>query len=81
MIIETAIIVAIITGLFSVMGQYMIARVNKEKEDKERAVRDERTSMRLDQIEKKLDEHNSYAQRFSETAERLARVEQKLEDM
>lgn len=78
---ETSIIVAIITGIFAVLGQYLIAKQNKKISDTERAVKDALMQQRLDIIEQKLDEHNGYAQKFAETAERLARVEQKLEDM
>lgn len=78
---ESSIIVAIITGLCAVLGQYLIAKQNKKIADTERAVKDALMSQRLDIIEQKLDEHNGYAQKFAETAERLARVEQKLEDM
>lgn len=77
---ESSIIVAIITGIFAVVGQWLIARQNKAKTDTERAVKDALMEQRLDRIEAKLDEHNGYAQKFAETAERLARVEQKLED-
>lgn len=76
-----SIIVAIITGLCAVIGQYLIARQNKKQADTEQAVKDALMQQRLDQIDRKLDEHNGYAQKFAETAERLARVEQKLEDM
>lgn len=76
-----SVIVAVITGLCAVFGQWLIARQNKKVADTERAVKDALMSARLDSIEQKLDEHNGYAQRFAETAERLARVEQKLEDM
>lgn len=77
---ETAVLVAIITGICSVFGQYMIARENKRKTDAEQAAKDALVTARLDIIEKKLDEHNGYASKFAETAERLARVEQRLED-
>ena len=76
-----SVIVAVITGLCAVFGQWLIARQNKKQSDTEQAVKDALMAQRLDSIEKKLDEHNGYAQKFAETAERLARVEQKLEDM
>ena len=77
---ETAVIVAIITGLCSVIGQWLIARQNKAKSDTERAVHDAIMQERLDGIMKRLDEHNNYAAKFAATAERLARIEQRLED-
>ena len=78
---ETSIIVAIITGLCAVIGQYIIARQNKRQSDTERAVKDALLEQRLDRLEAKVDEHNGYAAKFAETCERLARIEQKLEDM
>ena len=75
-----SIIVAVITGAFAVIGQWLIARENKRKSDTEQAVKDTKMELRLDNIEKKLDEHNGYAAKFAETAERLARIEQRLED-
>lgn len=68
------VVVAIITGLFSIIGQYFIAKENKRKTDAERQVRDAQTEMRLDRIEKKIDEHNGYAQKFSEFAVALAEL-------
>lgn len=76
-----SIIVAIITGVCAVVGQYLIARENKRKSDTERAVKDALMASKLEEIEKKLDEHNGYAAKFAATAERLARIEQKLEDL
>lgn len=78
---ESSIIVAIITGLCAVIGQYLIARDNKRKSDTEQAVKDAIFQQKIDTLTAKVEEHNGYARMFSETAERLARVEQKLEDM
>ena len=77
---ETAVLVAIITGFCSVIGQWLIARQNKAKSDMERAVKDAILQERLDGIMKRLDEHNEYGAKFAATAERLARIEQVLED-
>ena len=73
-----SIIVAIITGLCAVIGQYLIARENKRKADTEQAVKDALMSQRLDSIERKLDEHNGYAQRFEEVAVSLAELRTEL---
>lgn len=73
-----SIIVAIITGLFAVIGQYLIARENKRKADTEQAVKDAIFQQRLENIERKLDEHNGYAQRFEEVAVSLAELRTEL---
>lgn len=73
-----SIIVAIITGLCAVLGQYLIARENKRKADTEQAVKDAIFQQRLENIERKLDEHNGYAQRFEEVAVSLAELRTEL---
>lgn len=73
-----SIIVAIITGLCAVIGQYIIARENKRKADTEQAVKDAIFQQRLENIERKLDEHNGYAQRFEEVAVSLAELRTEL---
>lgn len=75
---ETAVIVALVTGICSVVGQYLIARANKEKQDTEQAVKDALMAQRLDSIDKKLDEHNGYAKRFEEVAVSLAELRTEL---
>jgi hypothetical protein len=56
-----------------VLGQYLIARDNKRKSDTERAVREAKIDMRLDNLESKfdeaiarIDEHNGLADRFKD---------------
>lgn len=73
-----SIIVALITGACAVIGQYLIARENKRKADTEQAVKDAKMELRLDNIEKKLDEHNGYAAKFEEVAVSLAELRTEL---
>lgn len=75
---EQSIIVALITGICAVIGQWLIARENKRKADTEQAVKDALMQQRLDSIDKKLDEHNGYAQRFEEVAVSLAELRTEL---
>lgn len=75
---EQSIIVALITGVCAVIGQWLIARENKRKADTEQAVKDALIQQRLDSIDKKLDEHNGYAQRFEEVAVSLAELRTEL---
>ena len=75
---ETAIIVAVITGICSVAGQYMIYLKNKRESDARQQVRDAKTDMRLDAIETKLDEHNGYAKKFEEVAVAIAELRTEL---
>lgn len=59
------VLVALITGLCAVAGQWLISRSQNEKRKVDEAIRDARLEDRLKSVEKKLDEHNGYAQRFS----------------
>lgn len=60
------VLVALITGLCAVAGQWLISRQQNEKRKVDEAVRDARLEDRLRSVEKKLDEHNGYAARFAE---------------
>ena len=60
------VIVAIITGICSVIGQWLISHNANEKRKVDEAVRDAILEDRLKSVEKKLDEHNGYASRFGE---------------
>lgn len=60
------VLIALITGLCAVVGQWLISRSENEKRKVEDAVRDARLEDRLKSVEKKLDVHNGYAEKFSE---------------
>lgn len=77
------IVIAIITGLLAVLGSYMgnvaISR-RKAREDAIRdAERETRQAMRLDIIEKKLDEHNGYAEKFGEIGKDITAIKKDIE--
>lgn len=59
-----SIIVAIITGVFAVIGQLLISRNQASKRKVDDAVRAAKLDERLARIEKRLDSHNSYAEKF-----------------
>lgn len=61
-----AVIVAIITGVCAVIGQWLISRAQTAKRKIDEAVRDQRQEDRLSRIEEQLRIHNSYAERFAE---------------
>ena len=60
------VLIAIITGACAVIGQWLISHSQNEKRKTEEAVRDARLEDRLMSVEKKLDVHNGYAEKFSE---------------
>ena len=59
------IIVAIITGVCAVIGQWLISRNQSKNQKIEDAKRDQKQEDRLSAIEKKIDEHNGYAKMFA----------------
>ena len=61
-----AIIVALITVTGSIVCQIIINRRTVQKELIERARQKQEVADTLSMIEKRLDEHNNYASRFSE---------------
>lgn len=61
-----AVIVAVIAAIGSVIGQAIISANGRKKDVAERAKLDERTAMRLEAIERKLDVHNGYAEKLGD---------------
>ncbi len=75
-----AIVIALITAAAAVISNALITTSARKKDAVERARLDERTAMRLDRIERKLDEHNGYADRINAIQRDLAVIATKLED-
>lgn len=75
------VIVAIITGVCSVIGQWLISRNANEKRKVDDAVRDARLDDRLSGVEKRLDEHNNYAARFSEIQTDIAVIKNDIKNL
>ena len=63
---DNSIIVALITGGAAVVGQYLIAKKNREDDSYERGQRDKALDMQLKNLAAKVDEHNGYAKMFSQ---------------
>ena len=61
-----AVLVAIITGICAVVGQWIISHNANQKRKVDEAVRDAKLDDRLAGVEKRLDEHNNYAAKFTE---------------
>lgn len=69
-----AVLVAIITGACAVIGQWLISRKQAQNQAIAAAVRDNKIEMRLEAVERKLDEHNSYASRFESIAVDIGKI-------
>lgn len=72
------IMVAIITGACAVIGQWLISRKQSQDRAVAEAERETRLEMRLQSVERKLDEHNSYASRFESIAVDIAKIKTEL---
>lgn len=79
------IVAPIITGIFAIIGQYIISNKKAKEQEIKDAVRDQRIDDRLARIEenqtrqeKKLDEHNGYAKRFEEIEKAIIKIETKI---
>jgi len=64
------VLTAIIAGVCSVIGQWLISREREIRLDE-----------RLKNVEKKLDEHNGYAQKFETIQVDIAKISTKLENL
>lgn len=64
------IIVAIITGVCSVLGQWLISRERVARLDE-----------RLKSVEKKLDEHNGYAKKFETIQINIAEIKTEIKNL
>ena len=75
------VLVALITGLCAVVGQWLISRSQNEKRKEDEIERDTRLEMRLQSVERKLDEHNGYAKRFAEIQTDIAVIKNDIKNL
>lgn len=73
-----AVLVALIGGAFTLLGSYIILRRETHKDNVKRAKREALIDSKLEAIEKKLDEHNHYAEKFTRTDERIGEIEKSI---
>lgn len=81
--VSEAVIVAVITGVLAILGSLVSNIAISTKKSREDAIRDAerevRQSIRLDSIEKKLDIHNGYAEKFGDIQKDIAMVKKDIE--
>ena len=79
------IVVAIITGIcaaiVALIGQAGLLRKSRAEDAAERARLDERTANRLAVIERKLDEHNHYAEKLGEVQRDIAVIRTEIQQL
>ena len=66
------VLIALITGLCAVVGQWLISHNQNEKRKVDDAVRDAKLEDRLQRVENQLSIHNHYAERFAEIGTDIA---------
>lgn len=76
-----AVIVAIITGVCAVVGQLLISLAQTAKRKVDDAVRDARLDDRLTGVEKRLDTHNSYAEKFADIQTDIAVIKNEIKTL
>lgn len=74
-----AVLCAIIAAIASMFGSWLASRKNARDRAVADAERDTKLEMRLQSVEKKLDEHNGYAKRFEDIGRDIAVIKTKLE--
>lgn len=78
-----SILVAAITGILAVAGSYVSNATITRKKEREDAIkeaeRETKQSMRLDSIERKLDIHNGYAEKFGDIQKDIAVIKRDIE--
>lgn len=74
-----AILVAIITAGASVICQLIISTKTRRETETKQAVRDKEFEDRLENIEKRLDQHNHYAEKLGEISIALTAIKKDIE--
>jgi hypothetical protein len=76
-----AIIIAIIAALGSVFGQWLISRKQSQDRAIAEAERETRLDMRLQGVEKRLDEHNNYASKIGSIQTDIAVIKNEIKNL
>lgn len=74
-----AIIIALITGVAGVIGQWMISRNARLKESTEAAKSQQKLDDRLEVIDQKIEIHNNYAEKFTEITTDIIKIQKDIE--
>lgn len=77
--IAVALITGVLAVLGSVLGNMTISRKKAQERDVKDAERETKQSLRLENIEKKLDIHNGYAEKFGDISKDIAVIKRDIE--
>lgn len=73
------IITAVIAAIASVVGSYFTNQRHHREDDIKREVEHATTNTRLDNIERKLDTHNKYAEKIGSIKTDIARIKKDID--
>lgn len=74
-----SILVAVITAVGAVFGQWLISSSAKRKQSIDDAMKEQRLNDRLEVLEHKIDEHNGYASKLGELQLDIAEIRKDIE--
>lgn len=73
------VIVALITGGVSLLGNLLASLSLRKKDAITRAIHEQQLVDKLDRLEKKVDEHNSYGKKFGDVATAMVAMQKDIE--
>jgi len=76
---DSEVIVALITGLCAVAGNYLISRKKSCEDEIRDAQREQKQCDRLDNIEHKIDIHNGYAEKLGDISKSMVAMQKDIE--
>lgn len=78
-----SVLIALVTGLLAVLGSYVGNVAISRKKSREDAIREAKRAQnlddRLDRLEKKVDEHNGWGQKFGDIQKDIAVIKTEIE--
>lgn len=74
-----AVIIALITAITTIFGQYLVTRKEYQKDGVKRAKREQFIDSQLSNIDQKLTEHNRYAEKFSTVEKSIIEIKKDIE--
>ena len=77
--ITEAIIVALIAGVTTIAGNWLVSLKETRKKDIKQSQRDQYIDLKLESIEEKLDEHNNYAKKFEVVEKSIIEIKKDIE--
>ena len=74
-----SVLVAIITGTFTLMGTWLMYKKKSQKDAVNQAVKEQIEEDKLANIERKLDMHNGYAEKLGDISKSIVAIKKDIE--